>query len=157
MFVDTVFDIAILCSPDGQALYQEADAYEELIAGIKKPLLIADAPQQERHHVRLMAADIRTPGQGLARVLSLEGLWIECSVTRRSALLWIDPPDLVVNGMSGSPVVSAEGRAIGVISTSNLCPVLADCLPRRITRPPFSTVETKGLDALNRLADTRTT
>jgi Trypsin-like peptidase domain len=142
IFVDTIFDVAVLCSPDDQALYQQAESYENLITDMS-PLVIADAPKQKRRHIPELStkADIRVPAQGFASVLSLDGAWIECSITRTGSLLSLDPPEIAVCGMSGSPVISAEGRAIGLLSTNNMCPVLNDSLPRRITRPSFVTVE----------------
>ena len=153
LFVDPVFDIAVLNSPDNQGLYEQAEAYEELIAATK-PLRIADAPRQERHRVGQIR-DIRTPGHVLGRVLSLKGTWIECAITRRAALLSIDPPDVIVGGMSGSPVISPEGRAIGLISTDNWCPVLKDCLPARVMHF-FSTIDPDALDKLSQLSSSQT-
>jgi hypothetical protein len=45
LFVDPVADIAVLGQPDDQALSEEADAYNELVAGLT-PLMVADAPKQ---------------------------------------------------------------------------------------------------------------
>ena len=140
-------------SPDNQGLYEQAEAFEELIAATK-PLRIADAPRQERHRVGQIR-DIRTPGHVLGRVLSLKGTWIECAITRRAALLSIDPPDVIVGGMSGSPVISPEGRAIGLISTDNWCPVLKDCLPARVMHF-FSTIDPDALDKLSQLSSSQT-
>jgi hypothetical protein len=44
LFADPVADIAILDSPDNQALYEQAEAYEALVAAMT-PLAIADAPK----------------------------------------------------------------------------------------------------------------
>jgi hypothetical protein len=45
LFVDPVSDIAVLGSPDDQALGNEADAYEELLEPIK-PLAISDTKEK---------------------------------------------------------------------------------------------------------------
>jgi hypothetical protein len=37
----------------------------------------------------------------------------------------------IVSGMSGSPILSVDGKAMGLISTDELNPVLTDCLPAR--------------------------
>jgi hypothetical protein len=39
---------------------------------------------------------------------------------------------LVACGMSGSPIVSMDGRAIGLISTGDKNPTLIDNLPKRL-------------------------
>jgi hypothetical protein len=74
------------------------------------------------------------PGEGPVRLLSLEGRWIEASVQRWSTHLSIWPEESVVEGMSGSPILSAEGAAIGLVTTNGYCPVLVDSLPGRLLR-----------------------
>jgi hypothetical protein len=61
LFADPVSDIAVLGSPDNQALWNEADAYEELLEPIK-PLTISD-----------------TKEKGRAWLLSLERQWFPCT------------------------------------------------------------------------------
>jgi hypothetical protein len=75
---------------------------------------------------------VPTPGRGAALVLSLDGKWLECTVARRRAWLSIEQEKLVASGMSGSPIVSMAGRAIGLLSTGGLNPVLVETLPPRI-------------------------
>ena len=79
-------------------------------------------------------------------VLPLEGPWISCKVMYSGGLLSILPNDraegeelaeaeeLVKGGMSGSPVISATGAALGVISTSNWASILTDGLPGWLLR-----------------------
>lgn len=82
---------------------------------------------------------VDTPGRGSARLLSLDGKWFECAVTRLGSWLSIDQEELAAPGMSGSPIVSTDGRAIGVLSTGRASvvsirgqnPVLKECLPGR--------------------------
>jgi hypothetical protein len=50
MFVDPIADIAVLGSPDDQALSDQADAYEELMASMV-PLAITAAPKMGRERV----------------------------------------------------------------------------------------------------------
>jgi hypothetical protein len=136
LFVDPVADIAVLGSPDTQALIEEAEAYEKLV-GAAKPLLIADAPKQGREWVKLPSggkfgggffSDI--PGRCAARVLALDGKWLNCAIERRGKCLSVENDDnLFVGGMSGSPILLRDGRAIGLVSTGGLNPVLRDCLP----------------------------
>jgi hypothetical protein len=69
-----------------------------------------------------------------AHIMSLEGLWIDCHVRRLAGPLSIEPAKLVKSGMSGSPVISATGAALGVVSTSNSASVLVDRLPGWLLR-----------------------
>jgi hypothetical protein len=135
-FVDPIADIAVLGSPDNQALSEEAEAYEKLVEGAA-PLTIVDAPKMGReripgrivsgHRIRPFMDD--SPGCGPARVLSLTGQWLKCTVARRGRWLTVEDEGLIVSGMSGSPVLSVDGKAIGLISTNGYCPVLMHCLP----------------------------
>jgi len=68
-------------------------------------------------------------GRGSARVLSLSGEWMDCTVTASRKWLTIDQEELVANGMSGSPILSPEGRAIGLMSTGEQNPILRANLP----------------------------
>ena len=63
-FVDPIADIAVLGSVDGQELYDEAAAYDDLTDEID-PLPIADAPEK-----------------GSAWLLSLGGQWLQCETWR---------------------------------------------------------------------------
>jgi hypothetical protein len=125
-FADPIADIAVLGSPDNQSLFDEADAYEALVEPVT-PLKIAEAPEK-----------------GRAWLLSLNGEWFECAVeyTKRldGVLLVSDGAQPITGGMSGSPVVSDDGKAIGVVclgghgkdSVHN--PRLTRDLPRRFLR-----------------------
>ena len=137
LFVDPVADIAVFCSPDNQALSDEADAYEQLLATMQ-PFAIADAPAMGSQLLRLgsgkFGGEIEnpTPGEGPARVLSLDGVWIEGKIERRTNWLTFEPEGAFAPGMSGSPIVSLAGEAIGVVSMNNGGPVLVDNLPELI-------------------------
>jgi Trypsin-like peptidase domain len=133
LFVNPVADIAVLDSPDGQVLFEQAEAYEVLIANAT-PLAIADAPKMGRKWVQSAydGADpfeVDTEGQGLAYVLSLDGEWLKCTVTRWRTALSVKDEGLIASGMSGSPIVSMDGKAIGLLSTGGINPVLRDNLP----------------------------
>jgi len=137
LFADPVADIAVLGAPDNQELSAEADAYEAMVADVT-PLVIADAPKRRRKRVQLPYGGrfggpfwVDTPGRCSARLLSLDGKWLDCTVTRHPLALSIDQLELVVGGMSGSPIVTTDGRAIGVISTERINPILTECLPGR--------------------------
>jgi hypothetical protein len=141
LFADPIADIAVLGSPDGQDLYDEAAAYTEFMASMK-PFVIGDAPKQGREFVQpklpnaIVATGfwMDTPGKGPARLLSLDGQWIDVSVTRRGPHLSVDQNELVVGGMSGSPIVLPDGRAIGLISSRWHNPVTKESLPARFLR-----------------------
>lgn len=132
LFVNPIADIALLGSPDNQALSEEADAYEELVASAT-PLAIADAPKMGRERKQLPYGydlfEVDTPGRGSAYLLSLDGEWLKCTVTRRGPGLSVEDEGLVAGGMSGSPIMSMDERAIGLVSTGGLNPVLRDNLP----------------------------
>ena len=132
LFVNPIADIAVLGSPDNQVLSEQADAYEHLVASVT-PLAIADAPKMGRKRVKLPygggSFEVDAPGRGSARLLSLDGEWLKCTVTRRGVGLSVDDQRLVASGMSGSPIISADGEAIGLVSTGGLNPVLRDNLP----------------------------
>ena len=135
LFADPIADIAVLGTPDGQELYSQAEAYEQLVGGVT-PLSIAHAPKQSCQPVQFGDLEIerRTSGGGSALVLSLEGEWIKCSVTRNTAWLSLEPQKFIRSGMSGSPIILANGRAIGLVSVSQQSPVLMDSIPGRFLR-----------------------
>jgi len=134
-FVDPIADIAVLISPDNQALSDQADAFEELI--FKRPALtIAEAPAQDRKQVELEpdnVIEVDTPGEGDVHVLSLDGKWVAVRVRRRRGWLSIEPEKRILPGMSGSPVMLA-GAAIGLLSFDIRSPTLIDNLPTRLVR-----------------------
>jgi hypothetical protein len=135
LFVDPIADIAVLGQPDNQDLSEYADAYDALMDSATT-LPVADAPAQGTE--MLTFGDYRvenpTPGEGLARVLSLEGRWHEGRVTRRGGWLAFEPGAFFVGGMSGSPIVDANGAAIGVVSVSQSSPVILDSLSTQLAR-----------------------
>jgi hypothetical protein len=87
LFADPIADIAVLGSPE-----QEARAYKELV-GACQPLPI------ER-----MCVD-----SAPVQVFSLQGQWLEARVEPNCGGLSVEPPGLIVPGMSGSPILSAAG------------------------------------------------
>jgi hypothetical protein len=140
LFADPVADIAVLGPPDDQSLPTEYEAYMALMAGMT-PLAIADAPKMGRERVPGLWTQIQkrrvrsrsfwtdTPGKGTARLLSLDGeKWITRPVLRWNCWLSVGGGALD-NGMSGSPILSMDGKAIAVVSTDERNPVLRDCLP----------------------------
>ncbi len=101
LFADPIGDIAVLGPPDGQELFEQWEAYDNLVQSAHT-LMIADAPKQ-----------------GPAWLLSLDNRWLRCTVRHSGGSLWIsDATDGIRAGMSGSPVLSDDGSAIGVVCTS---------------------------------------
>ncbi|MGA3001753.1 MAG: serine protease [Acetobacteraceae bacterium] len=100
-FVDPITDIAVLGSPDNP----HADDYRALMA-TATALSFGDPV---RHTVNFWAP---------ARLLSLDGRWFSCTIRHFGGPLWIThSAERVHGGMSGSPIVSASGMAIGVVCT----------------------------------------
>jgi hypothetical protein len=132
VFVDPRADIAVLEQPDNQDRYDEAEACNRLMKDMEA-LPVAAAPAQGRH--------------GAGYVLTLDGKWKQGRLKRLGHTLGFEPERYIVPGMSGSPIVSTAGAAIGVISTGHegsedaafdrlmrLNPVLLDCLPAWLTK-----------------------
>jgi hypothetical protein len=122
-FVDQIADLAVLGSPDRQHLENEADAYDALV-GAAAPLPIGDLPLT-RSPVALPAipswetfpTTILGPpsAECKAWLLSLDGRWLRCEVTVGPRALTINSAAApLAGGMSGSPIVSDDGKAIGV-------------------------------------------
>lgn len=116
----------MLGSPDNQALYDEAQAYDDLIDEASALALgdLTFVPERIPplpDGTELIGDDI---AESEAWLLALDGHWFRCSVTCR--LGRAGPPILSIGdaaedirgGMSGSPVLSPDGRAIGVVSHS---------------------------------------
>jgi hypothetical protein len=103
LFVDPIGDIAVLGSPDGQAdLYQQATEYAAFI-GSAESLGIEPAGNE-------------------GWLLSLSGDWFKCGIEQVNPAfpMWLNcPAEKIVGGMSGSPVISATGAAVGVVCASS--------------------------------------
>jgi trypsin-like peptidase len=98
-FYDPMADVAVLEQPDNQAMYQEADAYEELLARYL-PLAIAVPSEAGRGYVYDLRGRSRPITYRRFRdSVRADGYHFE-------------------GGMSGSPIVDARGRALAVVSTS---------------------------------------
>ena len=101
VFADPVADIAVLAKPDDQALWEEANAYDELIEEAEA-LPIADAP-----------------AEGPGWLLTLDGQWVACDVKNVGRLWIFNAAKPIVGGMSGSPILNSDGAAIGVVCCSS--------------------------------------
>jgi hypothetical protein len=102
LFFNPIADIAVLGAPDAQNLWDEAEAYEALVKSVT-PFSIADAPEQ-----------------GQVWLLSLERKWFSCQAKYTpwvNGPIWLTTePKNIEGGMSGSPITSDAGAAVGVIS-----------------------------------------
>jgi hypothetical protein len=104
LFVNPVADVAVLGVPDTQSFSDEVDAYLALLEHAT-PFRITEAPDN---------------GRGF--LLSLEGEWFGCQVQWMKSIdgpLWVSQlAQSIEGGMSGSPIVSEKGNAIGIVATS---------------------------------------
>jgi hypothetical protein len=103
VFVDPIADIGVLGTPDGQELYDEAVAWDRLIkkAGV---LVVGTLPEQ-----------------ATVWLLSLDGKWRQAHAQHRGcgSGIWLSKAEgKIEGGMSGSPILTSDGRAAGVVSTS---------------------------------------
>jgi hypothetical protein len=103
LFCDPVGDIAVLGSPDRQELPDEAKPYERMVEGARA-LFFAEASEEPS------TAFLVTLSGGLAR----------CLVEPMGRGFWISKAEHPIEGgMSGSPILNAEGAAIGVVVCSS--------------------------------------
>jgi len=107
---DPVADIAILGEPDGQVLYEHWEAFDSFIEKTT-PLPISG----------------RQSTRGYVLALTEPSEWIEVSLTTHPKSVSIT--ERVESGMSGSPILDAEWRAVAIISTDSINPRLGTCLP----------------------------
>lgn len=114
LFVDPINDIAVLGCPDEQEFSEQADAYHELMDDA--PEFMISAPPQEG-------------GEPSFQLLALDGKWVEASMKIFRCSLSLRSSSKIKCGMSGSPIIDANGKAIALVSTDNFNPILAQCLP----------------------------
>jgi hypothetical protein len=125
-------DIAALSETNGQELGMYSKRYLKFP---KAAMMVGKSPDvADSYNLK------PTPGMA-AWVLSLSGEWKGCIVhTSTGRFLSITSGDqgIFESGMSGSPIINASGAAISLISTgsatSNLNPILMDCLPPWLLR-----------------------
>jgi hypothetical protein len=148
VFVDAIADLAVLGSPDNQALSDQAGEYVALTAALPA-MSLAVPPAMVDRKAMLMARPVSKVARKdfLMRfasrvwVLSLDGQWFECAATYSEGgalTIRTKGSKRVVNGMSGSPVITDDGAALALVSTSGVseliddttqCPCLVDGLP----------------------------
>jgi hypothetical protein len=127
LFVDPISDLAILGPPENQDLSEEYDAYEAFVE-----------PLAELAAVDILPAPLPVAGgqpEGEAGwVLSLVGKWEPCRMWHFGGPLWLTGAE-IEGGMSGSPILSPGGDAIGVIASNHAQPRLLHNLPVWMAAP----------------------
>lgn len=137
VFVDPIADLAVLGTPDSQELPAKARAYENLVeAAVALP--IADLPVKYHSNMPVISAS-----NGWLFSLATQE-WFSCQVLQNGGRLSLrEMAEPVVGGMSGSPILTDDGAAIGIIvrgrndperPDSILNPRLAGDLPGRLLR-----------------------
>ena len=120
LFVDPVADIAVLGAPDDQERSEQADAYEALVEATS-PLAITEPPSRPIAKEAARLAQFGITGQARrecpAFLLSLSNQWFSCRVEHHpnGMLNILDAAEEIAGGMSGSPILTENGTAIGVV------------------------------------------
>jgi hypothetical protein len=104
LFADPVSDLTVLGPPDCQELYDQCNVYEEFVESLT-PLPIAE-----------------TERKGGAFLLSLGNQWFSARYERINwgPLCLSNLERRIERGMSGSPVLDANGAAIGVVNLGDM-------------------------------------
>lgn len=124
IFGDPVANIAVLMQPDDRGLNYQCQAYGDLTKSAE-PLPIAEADDGPS-----------------ARLLSLDFRWFGCELTTLGNSIWITAANSEIRGgMSGSPILDHNGRAVGIVCVSAQSmephgpnPRLTHCLPAWLVR-----------------------
>jgi hypothetical protein len=103
VFVNPVDDVAVLGSPDNQVMCDDAIRYEALLENAI-PFSIGQAPAKK----------------GCGYLFSLEGDWFKCQVESDRSLWVSESAQPIRGGMSGSPVISKTGAAIGIVASARV-------------------------------------
>lgn len=105
LFVDPVSDLAILGRPSGQDFGEKVvAAWDDFIEDIDPLELDTDQPTR-------------------GWLLSLERQWMPCTIqiTGEGGLMVKNAIGCIVGEMSGSPILSDNGRVVGVVSITSNC------------------------------------
>jgi hypothetical protein len=120
IFVDPISDLAILAAPDGQDLYDEHEAYERFV----EPLVGFSVGNVPQTHL-----SSHKPEGHKGWVLSLKGEWQPCEMLHVGGPLLTPDAKVIKAGMSGSPILSASGEAVGVVASNYAQPRLLHHMP----------------------------
>ena len=141
LFVDPIADLAVLGTPDEQELYEESEEYAALTGAASLP--VAEVPLIREQITSVSPFDghaftfLGAPkGECPAWLLSLDGHWFRCDVIAHPCALAIaNAAEAIASGMSGSPIVTEDGSAIGIVcNSSGPHPNLAANLPPWLLR-----------------------
>jgi hypothetical protein len=133
-FIDLIADVAILGEPSDWEVC-DPEAYRDLVS-LGSAFEVADLPGPQKDLVRgalrnqrydelETLCDMSVPGF----LFSLKGEWYPCDVKWYDRL-WVSQhknvrfSERTERGMSGSPCVDAEGRAVATVSTGDINPRL---------------------------------
>jgi hypothetical protein len=102
LFVDPISDLAVLASNESPL--------EKFVQSVREPLKIGEAPGER--------ASYQADNFGEAWLLSLDERWFRCEVyyVSNGPLRVCNMSEPIRAGMSGSPIVLANGVAIGVLT-----------------------------------------
>jgi Trypsin-like peptidase domain len=140
VFVDPMSDIAVLGGPDDQVLPEQWMIYLDQIVCDANAFTVGSPPLSHTVYEGGPDGYYIDPDElqhGTGHIQSLEGEWIPCVIERwhrQRRFLFVKDEALVRSGMSGSPVLSKDGKAIAILSTNNQCPVITECLPQWLLR-----------------------
>jgi S1-C subfamily serine protease len=124
VFVDVIADLAVLGEPDSQALSDEHDRFLDFMGS--RPAVEVGSPTGVRPSP---LGRPTSPGWLLG---GAGQTWHQAQVTRYRKTLSLVASDQTAYapGTSGSPILDANGNAIGVVSTGDhLNPMLSRALP----------------------------
>ena len=109
IYIDPTADIAVLSCPSPRAFEEEPDEAEADLALIDAvvPLKLGDSGPLYKSPAYLIALDGRLVGCVVRHDNTANSLWIEAAIGS------------IADGMSGSPVLSREGKAIGIVASSH--------------------------------------
>lgn len=103
--VEPVCDLAVLGAPDDQAFPEAAEAFETFCGATAPVRLALDALDLDA----AFAAYVFTHDKGVLSVCATQP-------ALNAATLWIEADEPIEGGTSGSPVVTSDGRLLGIVS-----------------------------------------
>jgi hypothetical protein len=134
-FADPVADITVLGAPGNQSLGDECGQYEAFVEAL--PPFDVAPPPPPRCALRALKTSRRRflPSKSpCRRICSCSTAPGPTSPPAIRAARFGSSPKLTVNGMSGSPLISTTGAAIGVVSADNIAACLVNGLPGWLVR-----------------------
>lgn len=112
LYADVINDVAVLGRPDNQTYGDDADAYEAFIE-VCEPLVIA--PMRARIPWSIEPAPIP------AWALSRDEVWRDGEIIGRPGRIYTRSKGIPIQGgMSGSPFLDTDGRAVALVSVGEV-------------------------------------